>query len=56
MSYQLLRSKANKLKREWDENLTGFAGRIQRVVIEDAVSVDQEIGLGSVLDPKIYCM
>ena len=36
------------------------AGRVQRVVIEDPVSVDQELGFGvlqgSVLDPKIYCM
>ena len=37
-----------------------FTGRIQRVVIENAVSVDQELGCGvlqgSVLDSKIYCM
>ena len=37
-----------------------LTGRIQRVVIEDAVSVDQEIGFrvpqDSVLGPKIYCM
>ena len=37
-----------------------LTGRIQRVVIEDAVSVDQELGFGvtqgSVLVPKIYCM
>ena len=37
-----------------------LTGRIQRVVIEDAVSGDQEIGFGvpqgSVLGPKIYCM
>ena len=36
-----------------------LTGRIQRVVIEDAVSVDQELGFvvpqGSVLGPKIYC-
>ena len=35
-------------------------GRIQRVVIEDAVSGDQELGFGvpqgSVLGSKIYCM
>ena len=35
-------------------------GRIQRVVIEDSVSVDQELDFGvpqgSVLDPRIYCM
>ena len=35
-------------------------GRIQRVVIEDFVSVDQELGFGgpqgSVLSPNIYCM
>ena len=35
-------------------------GRIHRVVIEDSVSVDQELGCGvpqgSVLGPKIYCM
>ena len=35
-------------------------GRIQHVVIEDSVSVDQEMGFGvpqgSVLGPKIYCM
>ena len=37
-----------------------LTGRIQRVVIEDAVSVDQGLGFrvpqGSILDPKIYCM
>ena len=37
-----------------------LTGRIQRVVIDDAVSVDQELGFGvphcSVLGPKIYCM
>ena len=37
-----------------------LTGRIQRVVIEDAVSGDQELGFGvpqgSVLGPKIYCM
>ena len=37
-----------------------LTGRIQRVVIENAVSGDQELGLGvpqgSVLGPKIYCM
>ena len=37
-----------------------LTGRIQRVVIEDAVSIDQELGFvvpqGSVLGPKIYCM
>ena len=36
-----------------------LTGRIQCVVIEDAVSVDQEHGFGvpqgSVLGPKIYC-
>ena len=36
-----------------------LTGRIQRVVIEDAASVDQELGFGvpqgSVLGPKIYC-
>ena len=35
-------------------------GRIQRIVIEDYVSVEQELGFGvpqgSVLGPKIYCM
>ena len=35
-------------------------GRIQRVVIEDFVSIDQEMGFGvpqgSVLGPNIYCM
>ena len=37
-----------------------LTGRIQRVVIEDAVSGDRELGFrvpqGSVLGPKIYCM
>ena len=37
-----------------------LTGRIQRVVIEDAVSVDQELGFrvpqGLVLGPKMYCM
>ena len=37
-----------------------LTGRIQRIVIEDAVSVDQELGFGvpqgSVLGTKIYCM
>ena len=37
-----------------------LTGRIQRVVIEDAVSVDQELGFrvpqGFVLGPKMYCM
>ena len=36
------------------------SGRIQRVVIEDAVSVNHELGVGvpqgSVFGPKIYCM
>ena len=39
---------------------SNLTGRIQRVVIEDAVSVDQELGFGvpqgSVLGPNIYCM
>ena len=46
------------------DTLDGFrsylTGRIQRVVIEDALSGDQELGFGvphgSVLGPKIYCM
>ena len=37
-----------------------LTGRIQRVVIEDFVSVDQELDFGvpqgSVLGPRIYCM
>ena len=37
-----------------------LTGRIQRVVIENAVSGDHELGFGvpqsSVLGPKIYCM
>ena len=37
-----------------------LTGRIQRVVIEDSVSVDQEFSFrvqqDSVLGPKIYCM
>ena len=37
-----------------------LTGKIQRVVIEDSVSVDQEINLGvpqgSMLGPRIYCM
>ena len=37
-----------------------LSGRIQRVVIEDSVSVDQELVFGvpqgSVLGPRIYCM
>ena len=33
-----------------------LTGRIQRVVIENAVSGDQELGFGSVLGPRIYCM
>ena len=37
-----------------------ITGRIQRVVIEESVSVDQELDFrvpqGSVLGPKIYCM
>ena len=37
-----------------------LTGRIQRVVMENAVSGDQELGFGvpksSVLGPKIYCM
>ena len=37
-----------------------LTGRIQRVLIENAVSGDQELGFGvpqgSVLGPKIYCM
>ena len=37
-----------------------LTGRIQRVVIEDSVSVDQKLDFGvpqgSVLGPKMYCM
>ena len=37
-----------------------LTGRIQRVVIEDSVLVDQELDfgvpLGSVLGPRMYCM
>ena len=37
-----------------------LTGRIQRVIIEDSVSVDQELNFGvpqgSVLSPRIYCM
>ena len=37
-----------------------LTGRVQRVVIEDSVSVDQELDFGvpqgSVLGPRIYCM
>ena len=37
-----------------------LTGRIQRVFIEDSVSVDQELDFGvpqgSVLGPRIYCM
>ena len=37
-----------------------LTGRIQHLVIEDAVSVDQKLGFGvpqsSVLGPKIYCI
>ena len=37
-----------------------LTGRIQRVVIEDSVSVDEEMDFGVpqglVLDPRIYCM
>ena len=39
---------------------SNLTGRIQRVVIQDAVSVYQELGFGvpqgSVLAPKMYCM
>ena len=39
---------------------SSLTGRIQHVVIEDSVSVDQELGFGvsqgSVLSPRIYCM
>ena len=37
-----------------------LTGRIQRIVIEDSVSVDQELNFGvpqgSMLGPRIYCM
>ena len=37
-----------------------LTGRIHHAVIEDSVSVDQELGFGvlqgSVVGPKIYCM
>ena len=43
-----------------DTSMSYLTGRIQRVVIEDAVSVDQERGFGvprgSVLGPKSNCM
>ena len=39
---------------------SGLTGRIQRVVIEDSVTVDQELEFGvpqgSVLCPRIFCM
>ena len=45
---------------EFDWFRSYLTGRIQRVVIEDAVSVDQDfccgVPHGSILGPKIYCM
>ena len=44
--------------RDWF--MSYLTSRIERVVIEDSVAVDQELDLGipqgSVLGPKIYCM